>query len=109
MNTMPFPDGSQEVPCSLLVALPEFRLNPLNGRTAPISVVPGHLAATRMQTFARHGGSCSDVGCGWKAAIPLRLAGAAAVAKVRDASGAPLAVIDCDRAFDTYWPKAVRL
>ena len=36
MNTMPFPDGSQEVPRSLLVALPEFRLNPLNGRTAPI-------------------------------------------------------------------------
>jgi hypothetical protein len=37
MNTMPFRDGSQEVPRSLLVALPEFRLNPLNGRTAPNS------------------------------------------------------------------------
>ena len=39
MNTMPFPDGSQEVPCSLLVALPEFRLNPRNGRIAPIPVI----------------------------------------------------------------------
>jgi hypothetical protein len=39
MNTMPFPDGSQEVPRGLLVALPEFRLNPLNGRTAPIAAV----------------------------------------------------------------------
>jgi hypothetical protein len=52
MNTMPFPDGSQEVPCSLLVALPEFRLNPLNGRTAPMAVVPGRLAVARMQTLA---------------------------------------------------------
>jgi hypothetical protein len=33
---MPFPDGSQEVPRGLLVALPAFRLNPLNGRTAPM-------------------------------------------------------------------------
>jgi hypothetical protein len=49
---MPFPDGSQEVPRGLLVALPAFRLNPLNGRTAPIAVVPARLAATRMQTFA---------------------------------------------------------
>ena len=39
MNTMPFPDGSQEVPRGLLVALPEFRLNPLNGRTAPNVVI----------------------------------------------------------------------
>jgi hypothetical protein len=34
---MPFPDGSQEAP-RLFVALPEFRLNPLNGRTAPMLV-----------------------------------------------------------------------
>ena len=39
MNTMPFPDGSQEVPRGLLVALPEFRLEPLNGRTAPMAAV----------------------------------------------------------------------
>ena len=52
MNTMPFPDGSQEVPRGLLVALPAFRLNPLNGRTAPKAVVRGHLAVARMQTFA---------------------------------------------------------
>jgi hypothetical protein len=52
MNTMPFPDGSQEVPCSLLVALPEFRLNPLNGRTAPMAVVPGRFAVSRKQSFA---------------------------------------------------------
>jgi hypothetical protein len=49
---MPFPDGSQEVPCGPLVALPEFRLNPLNGRTAPMSVAPGRVAVARMQTFA---------------------------------------------------------
>ena len=51
MNIMPFPDGSQVVPCSLLVALPEFRLNPLNGRTAPKMVVPCHVAVAQMQTF----------------------------------------------------------
>jgi hypothetical protein len=38
MNTMPFPDGSQEVPHSLLVALPEFLPEPLNGRTAAKAV-----------------------------------------------------------------------
>ena len=53
MNTMPFPDGSQEVPRGLLVALPAFRLNPLNGRTAPMAVVPGRLTVTRMRTFAQ--------------------------------------------------------
>jgi hypothetical protein len=37
--------------------LPKFRLKPLNGRLAPVAVVPGHLAATRMQTFAQGGGS----------------------------------------------------
>ena len=32
--------------------LPEFRLVPLNGRIAPISVVPGRLSVARMQTIA---------------------------------------------------------
>jgi hypothetical protein len=41
MNTMPFPDGIEEVPRGLLVALPEFRLEPLNGRTAPIIAIFG--------------------------------------------------------------------
>jgi hypothetical protein len=39
MNTMPLPNGSREVPRGLPVALPEFRLEPLNGRTAPMAAV----------------------------------------------------------------------
>ena len=56
MNTMPFPDGSQEVPRGLLVALPAFRLNPLNGRTAPMTVVPDRILGTRMQTLVNRPG-----------------------------------------------------
>ena len=50
MNIMPFPDGSQEVPCSLLVALPEFRLNPLNGRIAPKAAAQSSGATPRKPT-----------------------------------------------------------
>ena len=38
MNTMPFPDGSQEVLHGLLVAMPKFPVEALNGRTAPMAV-----------------------------------------------------------------------
>jgi hypothetical protein len=37
---------------SLSGGLPKFRLELLNGRIAPISVVPGRLSVARMQTFA---------------------------------------------------------
>ena len=50
MNTMRFPDGSQEVPHGLLVALPEFPLNPLNGRTAPMAVIPGSKSPSLKRT-----------------------------------------------------------
>ena len=50
MNTMPFPDGSQEVPRSLLVALPEFRLNPLNGRTAPNTGISRSIAPSQKRS-----------------------------------------------------------
>jgi len=61
MNTMPFPDDSQEAPRGLLVALPEFRLNPLNGRTAPIAGVP-------------HEGSVSHSGREWSPRASAHLA-----------------------------------
>ena len=51
MNTMPFPGGSQEVPRSLLVALPEFRVNPLNGRAAPNTGISRSIAPSQKRTF----------------------------------------------------------
>jgi hypothetical protein len=53
MNTMPFPDGSQEVPRGLLVALPAFRLNPLNGRTAPMHVTQKPDCGARKRSLIR--------------------------------------------------------
>jgi len=53
MNTMPFPDDSQEAPRGLLVALPEFRLNPLNGRTAPTLAIQPNDAAPPKRTSRR--------------------------------------------------------
>ena len=53
MNTMPFPDGSQEVPRGLLVALPAFRLNPPNGRTAPMHVTQEPDCGARKRSWIR--------------------------------------------------------
>ena len=39
--------------------------------SAPKAVVPGGLGVGRMQTFRRHGGSCSEVCKGWFSAGPL--------------------------------------
>ena len=53
MNTMPFPDGKQEVPRGLLVALPAFRLNPPNGRTAPMHVTQEPDCGARKRSWIR--------------------------------------------------------
>ena len=59
MNTMPFPDGSQEAP-RLFVARPEFRQNPLNGRTAPMTAVRSNGHAHRKRTWPP-----DPLGYGW--------------------------------------------
>jgi hypothetical protein len=56
---MPFPDGSQEAP-RLFVARPEFRQNPLNGRTAPMTAVRSNGHAHRKRTWPP-----DPLGYGW--------------------------------------------